>query len=436
MVAGLVDQGSLSQAARCAWSLGRAISTRSLAICLRSTTCFKGMGIPELDMAPGDGDAKRQDEAMARPVPSLDGDRRRWPRDVQRDGEAAPSLAPVLEPLSFSTRELAPEDQFAAWQAHMSPLVEVRLPDDRSLADGFPADHIAWNLVGMLIVQQCAPAHSYVRSAAKLRSSSIDHWHLVLRHSGQSWTEVDGRVAECAPERLEIRSLGHPFRGRATDSKSLVLYLPRDLFSDASATLDAQNNAILSGNLANLLVDYVNSIEARLRSLAAEDLPRIVHATRSMIVACLAPPAEHAAAAEQLAGVALMERARRYVHHNLHAANLTPDSMCRALGVSRTRLYQLFEPSGGVLHYIQSRRLMAAHVALSDLTDSRRIVAIGETVGFSSAANFSRAFSKEFGYSPRECRNAALLAPPSHPVSLARHEKASSFEEWLKALGS
>ncbi|MEJ6782740.1 helix-turn-helix domain-containing protein [Aminobacter sp. Piv2-1] len=394
------------------------------------------MDIPELDMAPGDGDAKRQDEAMARPAPPLDGDRRRWPRDVQRDDEAAPSLAPVLEPLSFSTRELASEDQFAAWQAHMSPLVEVRLPDDRSPDDGFPADHIAWNLIGMLIVQQCAPAHSYVRSAAKLRSSSIDHWHLVLRHSGQSWTEVDGRVAECAPERLEIRSLGHPFRGRTTDSRSLVLYLPRDLFSDAAATLDAQNNSILSGNLANLLVDYVNSIEARLRSLTAEDLPRIVHATRSMIVACLAPPAEHAAAAEQLAGVALIERARRYVHHNLHAANLTPDSMCRALGVSRTRLYQLFEPSGGVLHYIQGRRLMAAHVALSDPTDSRRIVAIGEAVGFSSAANFSRAFSKEFGYSPRECRNAALLPPAAHPVSPARHEKASSFEEWLKALGS
>ena len=378
--------------------------------------------------------AKKPDEAPARRPPERD--RRRWPREAQPHNEQASPLAPALEPLSFSTRELAPGDQFAAWQAHMAPLVEVKLPDDKSPDDGFPADHTAWNLGGMLIAQQHAPAHGYIRSAAKLRSSSIDHWYIALPRTGRSWTEVDRRVAEGEPGKLEIRSLGYPFRGRTTDSESLFLYLPRDLFSDVAATLDAKNNSILFGNFASLLVDYVNSIEARLRSLTAEDLPRIVHATRSMIIACLAPPAEHAAAAEQLAGVALMERARRYVQNNLDTPHLTPDSMCRALGVSRSRLYQLFEPSGGVLHYIQSRRLLAAHIALSDPADSRRIVEIAEAFGFSSAANFSRAFSKEFGYSPREGRSTVVLPRPAHSVSGAEHEKASSFEGWLKALGN
>jgi len=378
--------------------------------------------------------AKRPDEVPARQPPERD--RRRWPREAQPHNESASPLAPALEPLSFSTLELAPEDQFAAWQAHMVPLVEVKLPDDKSPDDGFPADHTAWNLGGMLIVQQRAAAHSYMRSAAKLRSSSIDHWCIVLPHTGRSWTEVDRRVAESQPGKLEIRSLGYPFRGRATDSESLLLYMPRDLFADAAASLDAKNNSILSGNFANLLVGYINSIEARLRSLTADDLPRIVHATRSMIIACLGPAAEHAAAAEQLANVALMERARRYVHQNLDAAHLTPDSMCRALGVSRSRLYQLFEPSGGVLHYIQSRRLLAAHIALSDPADSRRIVEIAEAFGFSSAANFSRAFSKEFGYSPREGRSTVVLSRPAHSASHAEHQKASSFEGWLKALGS
>ncbi|WP_245468086.1 MULTISPECIES: AraC family transcriptional regulator [unclassified Mesorhizobium] len=385
-------------------------------------------------MAPRAMDAKEQDEAHTGLGPERE--RRRWPRDVQPHNEVAPPIAPALEPLCFSTHELAPKDQFAAWQAHVAPLVEISLPDNKSPEDGFPAAHTAWNLGGMLIVEQQVPAHSYIRSAAKLRSSSIDHWYVVLPHSGRSWTEVNRRVAEAQPGKLEIRSLGYPFRGRATESEGLFLYLPRDLFADAAATLDANNNSILSGNFADLLIDYVDSIATRLRSLTADDLPRIVHATRSMIIACLAPPAEHAAAAEQLASVALMERARRYVQNNLDAARLTPDSMCRALGVSRSRLYQLFEPSGGVLHYIQSRRLLAAHVALSDPTDSRRIVQIAEAFGFSSAANFSRAFSKEFGYSPREGRRTMVLPRPAHSVSLGEHEKASSFEGWLKALGS
>ncbi|TIL79081.1 MAG: AraC family transcriptional regulator, partial [Mesorhizobium sp.] len=70
-------------------------------------------------------DAKRQDKALARQA--LERDRRRWPREAQPYNEAAPSLAPALEPLPFSTLELAPEDQFVAWQAHMAPLVEVKL---------------------------------------------------------------------------------------------------------------------------------------------------------------------------------------------------------------------------------------------------------------------------------------------------------------------
>jgi AraC-like DNA-binding protein len=360
------------------------------------------------------------------------GERRRWPRETQPQNEVSPPPSPVLEPLSFSTLDSAPQYQFAAWQEHMASLVEVKLPDGKSINDGFRAEHTAWNLGSMLVVQQRTSPHSYARSAAMLRSSSIDHWYVALPRTGRAWTEVDGRVAESHPGKLEIRSLGHPFRGRTTESEGLLLYLPRDLFADAAATLDAKNNSILSSNFANLLVDYINGIEARLRSLTAEDLPRIVQATRSMIIACLAPPAEHDAAAEQLAGIALMERARRYVQHNLDAADLTPESMCRALGVSRTRLYQLFEPSGGVLHYIQSRRLFTAHIALSDPADSRRIVDIAEAVGFTSAANFSRAFRKEFGYSPREARNTMVLPRPAH----SENEKTSSFEGWLKSLGS
>jgi AraC-like DNA-binding protein len=361
-----------------------------------------------------------------------DKERRRIPRPPP--DEPAPPTQPALEPLYFSTRNLAIESQFSAWQAHVAPLVDVRLPDGTSVDKGFCADHTAWNLGSMLVVQQHAPAHSYARAASKLRSSPIDHWVVVLPRTGRAWTEVDERVVEGQPGKVEFRSLGHPFRGRATESKSVTLYMPRDLFTDAAATLDAKNNSVLSGNFANLLIDYVNGVEARLRSLTAEELPTVIQATRDMILAGLSPSAGRAV--QQQMSVALMERARRYVQRNLNSPALTPDTLCRELGVSRTRLYQLFEPSGGVLHYIQKRRLLAAHAALSDSANRQRIIDIAETVGFSSAANFSRAFSSEFGYSPREARNVATPARLAHAISLAEQDRTRSFEEWLKMLGS
>jgi AraC-like DNA-binding protein len=380
-------------------------------------------------MAPSRAEDQMDGES-ARPV---DEERRRRPR-LPPD-EPFPPAQPTLEPLYFSTRDLATDTQFAAWQAHVAPLVDVSLPHGISVDEGFSADHTAWNLGSMLFVQQHAPAHSYVRSASKLRSNPIDHWVVVLPRTGQAWTEVNEGVAESQPGKVEFRSLGHPFRGRATESKSVILYIPRDLFTDAAATLDAKNNSVLLGNFANLVIDYVNGIEARLRTLTADDIPSVIQATRDMILAGLFPSARRGV--EQQLNIALMERARRYVQRNLNSPALTPDALCRELGVSRTRLYRLFEPSGGVLHYIQKRRLLSTHAALSDPANRQRIIDIAESAGFSSAANFSRAFSSEFGYSPREARNVATPARLGHAVSsLEQQDKNRSFEEWLRMLGS
>ena len=367
----------------------------------------------------------------------LNHERRRWPRQPGSETEEPLTGLGHLQPLHFSTRNLPAGEQFAAWKSHVAPLVDVILPEGLSETDPFPIDHIAWNFGSMVLVQQQVPAHSYFRSAAKLRSSSIDHWSVGLLRSGKSWTEVNGRVAQGEPNKVEFRSLGVPFSGRTIAAESLWLYLPRDLFSQTATIGNSSNNLILSGALANLLIDHINSVEMQLRNFTAADLPAVVRTTRDLITTCVSSSfAEDRAVAEQNVTVALMERARQYIQQNLSSADLTPDALCRALGVSRTHLYQIFEPSGGVLHYIQRRRLLATHAALSDPNNRRHILEIGENVGFSSAANFSRAFSKEFGYSPREARNAASPARLVHSNSSTEKEKSNSFEDWLKALGN
>jgi AraC-like DNA-binding protein len=190
----------------------------------------------------------------------------------------------------------------------------------------------------------------------------------------------------------------------------------------------------LSDNLASVLVDYLKSVEVRLPSLTAEDLPRIVGTTRDIILACLSQVSGRNQATDQQMNVALMERARQHIQRNLNSPDLTPDLLCRELAISRTRLYQLFEPNGGVLHYIQKRRLLTAHAVLSDQSNTQRIADIAEAVGFISLASFSRAFSNEFGYSPREARN--ITPPVFFTHTPANTEKSQSFNDWLKMLGS
>jgi AraC-like DNA-binding protein len=217
---------------------------------------------------------------------------------------------------------------------------------------------------------------------------------------------IESTLAEAQSGCVELRSLGHPFRGRSTEIESVCIYLPRERFTRVNAKLDARNNSILTGNFADLLTDFIERTAERLRVLTAEDLPRVVQATSDLIVAGLTAGTKSELAPSQLSSLALMERARRYIQTNLNIIDLTPDGICRDLGVSRTRLYQLFEASGGVVAYVQKRRLIASHQALGDPADARRIAEIAESCGFSSAASFTRAFTREFGYSPREARSA------------------------------
>lgn len=380
------------------------------------------------------GAAVSRDEAGG-DAPQAQEERRRWPRQSKTAEEPAALPSSALQPLKFSTHDLPRIDQFPAWQAYLAPLFDIKLPDGAKLENGFLADHTAWNLGSMLIVQQNAPAHSYLRSSAKLRSNTIDHWHVVVLRTGRSWTEVDGLVCEDEPGKIEFRSLGYPFRGRLTDAQSLSVFLPRELFADTVAGKDIRNNTAISGNYTKLLIEYLDSIEMKLPGLTARDLPQIVQTTRDMIVTCVSSTA-NSATIETQGNLALMERVRRFVHKNLNSHDLTPDTLCHELGISRTRLYQLFEPSGGVLHYIQKRRLLSAHAALSNIANRQQIIEIAAAVGFTSAAHFSRAFSKEFGYSPREARS--VVPPPyfAHAVSPAEiGDSAHSFDEWLKALG-
>ena len=370
----------------------------------------------------------------AESVPGVE--RRRWPREPVNGAVAdrAAPTEPALKPLRFSTLPLAIADQFPAWRAHLDPIAEVLLPDDARPENGFNAEHTAWNLGKMLLVQQRAAAYRYVRSAAKLKSSSIDHWYIGIPRRGHAWTEVDGHVVESTSGTVTFRSLGHPYRGRVTESEVMLLYMPYDLFAEHAGMLVAANNSILSGNFATLLIDYIASVEARLPTLVADDLPKIVHTIRDMLITCLAslPSSGKEPVAQSMLGV--MERVHRHVHDNLHSHDLNPDTISRAAGISRTRLYQLFEASGGVLNYIRKKRLQDAYATLSDPTNSSRILDIAEDAGFDVAANFTRAFSHEFGLSPREVRKAAATNTP--PLATKSDGVATpTFERWLRELG-
>jgi AraC-like DNA-binding protein len=117
--------------------------------------------------------------------------------------------------------------------------------------------------------------------------------------------------------------------------------------------------------------------------------------------------------------------------------NLSSKMLCAALGVSRSRLYRLFEPLGGIASYIRKQRLLRTRDALSDIADGRSISRIAEQWGFVDASAYSRTFRHEFGISPKEARDIGWA---SNGFVVAREcvnrsDGAQTLYQLLRALG-
>ena len=106
----------------------------------------------------------------------------------------------------------------------------------------------------------------------------------------------------------------------------------------------------------------------------------------------------------------LLQRAREHIEHSLVYPNLSVASICRSVGISRSALYRLFEPLGGVAWYVQTRRLARIAILLADPEEQRSIADIAYAHGFIDTSHFSRAFCKAYGTAPKDLRARPMAA--------------------------
>jgi AraC-like DNA-binding protein len=261
---------------------------------------------------------------------------------------------------SFTTRQFPVVGQFTAWREFMSHVADISLVGGNEQA--FEVDHRSWDLGGITLEQTFLPS-TVERRWRHLPRSTNDHWCLVLAYGGrpERSTATGGRSARL----VSFRSLTKAFEGRAADRQVLTLYLPRDRFRKEANALDAAHGAVLSGWQAGLIEDHLAALARALPSVPRERLPELGVATAALVRACLAASTDHSAQAEKPIVAALRERARRIVRQNMGSSEFGPEMLGRLVSVSRSKLYRVFESSGGVARFIQHERLEEAHRRLA-----------------------------------------------------------------------
>lgn len=329
--------------------------------------------------------------------------------------ERSPALRPLL---GYATTALPTEAQFEAWRRHCAPVVEMVEP--LAGGPGYAARSTIWKLGPFALSAVAAPAARYRRTATQIRRDALDHWVISLARRGTHVMQVAGSdAASTAPAGLPyVFSLADAFEGERSDIDWVCLFVPREAFPELALTIDGSRHQALDSGMGQLLAGILGTLDTRLAAMTEAELPRLVAALRAVIAACVAPSAEAQAGALQL-DLARRERVRQAIRRNLRSPTLTPQRICRLVGMSRSQLYRLFESSGGVVRYIQTERLREAHRALSDPDTRRDIHEVAEDLGFFDASTFSRIFRRVYGCAPSEVRAAAVAGAAAGPVTRA-----------------
>lgn len=127
--------------------------------------------------------------------------------------------------------------------------------------------------------------------------------------------------------------------------------------------------------------------------------------------------------------MAQLTRLRRLIEVNLSNPQLSAAWIAKQGGVSRSKLYTLFEPFDGVAAYIRERRLRRALLQLAAHSDGPvPINRVATAAGYTSEAAFTRAFTARYGVTPSEVRRSGQLAGThaGDPDGLDRR-----YEDWL-----
>lgn len=309
----------------------------------------------------------------------------------------------ALQRLFYVTAGLDEDTASATWGAVLSPLFEPRAWDNSTKQ---PTGSAAGVIIGdMIIAKVTFGAQEFIRNADRI-AATPDHILLHLYLSGGFNGSITGQNTTIGPGTVAVIDLAKEVRTRAFASNTVSFIVPRKLltnvtFDTLTPRLDQRRN--------DLLAAHIRSLQERSMQLSEADVADTIADSANFLNRLLTLSDSSAWKTEESDNdiSSLTEAA---IRDNLTVSELSPDWLAQKLGISRASLYRVFANEGGIMQYVQERRLLAVQAALSDPLETRRLSRIAADLGFNSQAHFSRAFRARFGVTASEYRKVQIEA--------------------------
>jgi len=324
----------------------------------------------------------------------------------------------------FDYQRFPPEDRLPAFRQMTASLYDtwaLGKPDDfRAVAFGHQVGDLIFNEV------EFSPAR-FRRNQTHTMGGSKGFLCLQAQLAGDELLVMDHGVVRLFPGHIYLRDWAYPFDSKATAMHMHTLVIPRHRLP--SSTTLSRNNPVLEWQVDNpegrMLFKLWLGLIRFFPSISLGKAELLCTAFLGFLDGLLGGNA----AGEQPATLHSMEQ---FLTSRL-SGDVGVADLCRQFNVSRSTVYRLFGPHGGVGAYLGRMRLERAYANLRQADPARvHIAEIAACWRFSEPSSFSRKFRQQFGLPPSEVLGKDFEDKEFGPDGIiSGADSFSSYANWL-----
>jgi AraC-like DNA-binding protein len=314
-----------------------------------------------------------------------------------------------IEILRFTTADLPQEERYEAWLARSWPRMDLIFRTEPF--EPFNTLFESVELGDIAFVHAEITGMRWKRRLQDIRSSDFDPLIVNMMVRGSAHGDFDGRPFHEETGAFSFHDLARPSVHVSTASRTYSIVIPRPLASILFGSLEDLHGLVVTGACADMLLTHADRAWHVLPDLDRSCAPMLARSLLELLLVAVT----HARSSAPRVGtleVRLRRRARELLESQLNKP-VSVQELCKALNVSRSKLFAAFRTDGGVQNYIRNLRLERAKAALADLERGEPIGTIALRLGFCDAPHLTRLFRARYGMTPRDYRH--LISADDRP---------------------
>ncbi len=324
----------------------------------------------------------------------------------------------------IDTAELPDEEQFSFWREGIGTWAEIERESDYRAPFHSKISHFQTSGIILNKYDRMSQG-STNRSNRHIAQDGVDMIGFDIRLEGlERNCRFKGEDTLAKPGDIRVYDVRQPFYVDNENFKTFALWVNRAHFEDRLAAVENFHGLLLgAGPLDRLFKAHVKMTFELLKEATPFEAQKLAAVTSQMAVELLDMQSIGSLESEVISDNTIRKAINGCIQKHMTDPNLSPDTIAKNVGVSRSKLYRVCKPIGSPMEVVRRARL---HKAAQLLKSGRAqyVSCLAYAVGFGCRQSFGRAFKTEFQSSPKEYLHE--MRRPPHDL-VGQHEKPQSW---------